>query len=72
MHYDRAKAMFVVLLMLLCIAVYIATVVWSFFDAKARRKSGILIALLVAIPTFWPLVLFGWLIFRPGRVREPD
>ncbi len=72
MYYDPAKAMFCVLLMLLCIAVYIVTVIWAFFDARARGKPGVLIALIVAIPTFWPLVLFGWLIFRPSRVRDPD
>ena len=72
MYYDPAKAMFCVLLMLLCIAVYIVTVIWAFFDAEGAGQTRGSYCFNCGNTYVWPLVLFGWLIFRPSRVRDPD
>jgi len=55
----------ILVLALLCL--YIGSVIWSFGDARARGKSGCLVALLVAFLQ-WPFGLLAWLVFRPtGR-----
>ncbi len=48
---------------LICLAVYIASLVWVYRDANRRGKSGILVALLVALIS-WPIGLLVWLIIR--------
>jgi hypothetical protein len=51
------------LLILVCLAIYIASIVWVYRDANRRGKSGILVALLVALIS-WPIGLVVWLIIR--------
>lgn len=48
---------------LVCLALYIASIVWVYRDAQRRGKSGILVALLVALIS-WPIGLVVWLIVR--------
>ena len=43
---------------------YIWSIFWAYKDAEKRRRSGILIAILVAFVA-WPLGLIIWLIIRP-------
>ena len=45
--------------------VYIWSIFWAYKDAERRRRSGILIALLVAFVA-WPLGLIIWLLIRPS------
>ena len=40
------------------------SIVWAYRDAKARGKSGTLVALIVALVQ-WPAGLIVWLVFRP-------
>lgn len=54
---------FIVILCLLFLAVYIASIVWVYRDAERHGKSGILVALLVALIS-WPIGLVVWLIVR--------
>ena len=42
----------------------ILSVIWAYFDAERRGKSGCFVAILVAFLT-WPLGLLAWLVFRP-------
>lgn len=42
----------------------IASIIWAYFDARARGKSGCLVALMVFFLA-WPAGLILWLIFRP-------
>lgn len=53
----------VVILCLIFFAVYIASIVWVYRDAERHGKSGILVALLVALIS-WPIGLVVWLIVR--------
>ena len=48
---------------LLFFAIYIASLVWVYRDANRRGKSGILVALLVALIS-WPIGLLIWLLVR--------
>ncbi len=48
---------------LIFFAIYIASIVWVYRDANRRGKSGILVALLVALVS-WPIGLVVWLIVR--------
>ena len=43
--------------------IYIASLVWVYRDAERRGKSGILVALLIAVIS-WPIGLIVWLIVR--------
>ena len=53
------------LLLILAIAgLYVASIVWAYRDAEQRGKSGLLVALLVALAT-WPLGLLVWVLVRP-------
>jgi hypothetical protein len=52
-----------VILGLICFAIYIASIVWVYRDAERHGKSGILVALLVALIS-WPIGLVVWLIVR--------
>ncbi|RMH01308.1 MAG: hypothetical protein D6706_02015 [Chloroflexi bacterium] len=59
------------LIFILCIGLpilflYVSSIIWAFFDARSRGKSGCLVALLVMFLS-WPLGLIAWLIFRPNR-----
>ena len=46
------------------LALYFWSIFYSYRDAKARGKSGVLIALLVAFIA-WPLGFLIWVIARP-------
>jgi hypothetical protein len=48
---------------LIFFAIYIASLVWVYRDANRRGKSGILVALLVAIIS-WPIGLLVWFLVR--------
>lgn len=48
---------------LIFFAIYIASLVWVYRDANRRGKSGILVALLVALIS-WPIGLLVWLLVR--------
>ncbi|HRI88371.1 MAG TPA: hypothetical protein PLJ47_09305 [Candidatus Hydrogenedentes bacterium] len=54
---------------LLILAIYIASVIWSYTDAERRGKSGILVALLVLL-LVWPAGLIVWLLIRPNGRRS--
>ncbi len=54
---------FAVIIGLVVCALYIASLVWVYRDANRRGKSGVLIALLVAIIS-WPLGLLVWVLLR--------
>jgi len=61
---------FVALLALL--AIYPASIVWAYRDARSRGKSGMALALLVALSPFlafiaWPLSMLAWIVFRPEK-----
>jgi Na+-driven multidrug efflux pump len=43
--------------------IYIVSLVWVYRDAERRGKSGILVALLVALIS-WPIGLLVWLLVR--------
>lgn len=51
------------LLCLIFFGIYIASLVWVYRDANRRGKSGILVALLVALIS-WPIGLLVWLLIR--------
>jgi Na+-driven multidrug efflux pump len=48
--------------LVLCV-VYVVSLVWIYRDAERRGKSGILVALLVALIS-WPIGLIVWLLVR--------
>ena len=53
------------LLLILAVAgLYVASIVWAYRDVEQRGKSGLLVALLVALAT-WPLGLLVWVLVRP-------
>jgi hypothetical protein len=54
------------LLALVLLALYIWSIVWAYNDAERRGKSGVLVALLVALLS-WPLGLLLWVLFRPNH-----
>lgn len=54
---------FALIIGLLLFALYIASIVWVYRDAERHGKSGILVALLVALIS-WPIGLVVWLIVR--------
>jgi Na+-driven multidrug efflux pump len=43
--------------------IYIVSLVWVYRDAERRGKSGIVVALLVALIS-WPIGLLVWLLVR--------
>lgn len=50
-------------IILILAAIYIASLVWVYRDANRRGKSGVLVALLVALIS-WPIGLLVWLLVR--------
>ena len=50
---------------------YVWSIFWAYRDGKARGKSGVLVALLVALLHPWPLGLVLWYIFRPSYRYYP-
>ena len=57
--------MFIFLPVVMCLfALLAASLIWVYRDAESRKKSGILVALLVLLLN-WPISLLLWLVFRP-------
>jgi multisubunit Na+/H+ antiporter MnhB subunit len=54
-----------VLVIAVVLLAYAFSIAWAFQDARRRRKSGVLVALLVAFLS-WPIGLVAWLVFRPS------
>ena len=52
-----------IIIVLVCLALYIASIVWVYRDAQRRGKNGVLVALLVALIS-WPMGLLVWLLIR--------
>ena len=55
-----------VLLVVAVVGLYVWSIVWAYGDAKARGKSPVLVALLVALLS-WPGGWLAWLVFRPNQ-----
>lgn len=53
---------------LVLLVLYVWSIIWAYRDAERRRRSGILIAVLVAFVA-WPLGLIIWLFIRPDVFR---
>jgi len=54
------------------LALYPISIIWAYRDAQARGKSGVALALLVALSPFfafiaWPLSMLAWVVFRPEK-----
>jgi hypothetical protein len=61
---------FIALLALL--ALYPISIIWAYRDANSRGKSGVALALLVALSPLcafiaWPLSLLAWVVLRPDK-----
>lgn len=52
-------------LLLVLGGLYVWSLVWLYRDAEARGRSGLLVALLVALFA-WPLGLLIWVVARPA------
>lgn len=46
------------------LALYVWSIAWACRDARRRGKSGLDVALMVAL-LVWPLGLLLWVVFRP-------
>ena len=57
------------LFFVLLIALFVISLVWVFRDAELRGKSGLLVALMVALLS-WPIGLLVWIVFRPNLPSE--
>lgn len=57
---------FVLTFSLVCIALYVASLVWVYRDAEARDTNPLLVTLLVGLVS-WPLGLIVWLLVRPDE-----
>ena len=54
------------------LVLYVCSVVWAYRDARRRGKSGLDVALMVAL-LVWPLGLLLWIVFRPdGETAGTD
>lgn len=63
--------LFSLLLGLAGLVLYIWSIIWVYRDAESRGKSGLAVALLVALLS-WPLSLLLWMIFRPqNKISSP-
>lgn len=60
----NSRGLFFAILSLVLIGLYIWSIIWSYKDAEARNKPGLMVALLVAF-MMWPLGLIIWIVFRP-------
>lgn len=58
-----------VLFAIVLVPLYLASILWAFGNARARGKSGCLVAILVAFLS-WPLGLVAWVVFRPDELTE--
>lgn len=58
-----AAIIITIIICLVFLAIYIASIVWVYRDANRRGKNGLLVALLVALIS-WPISLVVWLIVR--------
>ncbi len=50
-------------------ALWIWSIVWAYRDAERRGKSGVLVALVVALLS-WPISLLLWLVIRPEETNS--
>jgi len=67
----QAGAVLVALIFIVGVAaLYVWSILWAYGDAAARGKSGLLVALFVALLS-WPGGWLAWLVFRPN-LRLPD
>jgi hypothetical protein len=71
MHSGIPVGALAILLAIVIVPFYLGSVFWAFGDARARRKSGCLVAILVAFLS-WPLGLIAWLIFRPEETKTEN
>lgn len=62
--------LFGLLIALIGLILYVWSIIWAYKDAKHRRRSGILIAILVAFVA-WPIGLIIWLVIRPSEFNRP-
>ena len=63
---QSGAAVLALLLVVGMVGLYAWSIVWAYGDAKARGKSGILVALVVALLS-WPGGWLAWLVFRPNE-----
>jgi hypothetical protein len=63
---QSGAAVLAFLLVVGVVGLYVWSIVWAYGDAKARGKSGFLVALLVAFLS-WPMGWLAWLVFRPNE-----
>ncbi|MCP5530351.1 MAG: hypothetical protein H7A44_07900 [Opitutaceae bacterium] len=54
---------------LVSVLLFVISIIWIFFDARKRGKSGLLVALLAALIA-WPLSLLIWIALRPAKVAS--
>ena len=50
---------------LVSVLLFVISIIWIFFDARKRGKSGLLAALIA-----WPLSLLIWMALRPAKVSS--
>jgi hypothetical protein len=63
---DGMSVVAIIVALIFCLilfGIYIASLVWVYRDANRRGKSGILVALLVALIS-WPIGLLVWVLVR--------
>ena len=63
---QAAPVLLALVFVVVAAALYVWSIVWAYGDAIARGKSGVLVALLVALLS-WPGGWLAWLVFRPSR-----
>jgi hypothetical protein len=55
----------ILIIMIMVVLIFVIwSVVWAYFDARRRGKSGLLVALVVLLMV-WPVGLVLWLLLRP-------
>ncbi|MFC2157913.1 hypothetical protein ACFLT9_08765 [Acidobacteriota bacterium] len=59
--------LFAVPFALVFLGLWVWSIVWAYRDAEARGKSGVLVALMVALVS-WPTSLLIWIVFRPDGI----
>ena len=54
---------------LVSLLLFVISIIWIFFDARKRGKSGLLVAILAAVIA-WPLSLLIWIALRPPKLHS--
>jgi hypothetical protein len=62
--YSATSDVIIVATLVVFSTIFLSSLIWVFFDARNRRKSG-LIALLFIVITGWPMSFIWWLWLRP-------